>query len=210
MNTTFTFDVGKVAKNFDDIQKKQIPFAVAVTFRRMAFKTKKHLEDKMDETFDGGATRWTRSSVKYKGGTKFDPTAYVYVDLEKAPYLKTMIDGGTVRPLGTNKRLHQPVNIRKNKYGNVTYTRGMSTIAKKLNSNPAFFVGRPKSKGKEMPLGLWRRYKRKGPKLILSLDKTSRSQKKLFPAYELSRSFVKRNIRQEFDMQFKKAFANRK
>jgi len=210
MKTTFTFDIKKAMKGFDDLEKKQIPFAVSKAFNAIAFKTKKHIEKKMDKTFDGGATRWTRSSVKYKRGTKYNPDAYVYADLEKAPYLKTMIDGGTVRPLGTNKRLHQPVNIRLNKYGNVSYSGGTSTIAKKLSSNPAFFVGRPKSKGKPSEFGLWRRFKRKGPKLIMSMEKKSRRQKKVFHGYRAARGFVKRNIRQEFDLQFKKAFANRK
>jgi hypothetical protein len=211
MVMTVTFDLEKLTDRMDLIKKSQIPFAMANTMNQLSKQIAiKELRAYMDKTFDGGATGFTQRASLYKAANKNDLKALIYLKGDR-PYLKTLKDGGTVKPLKTNRALLQPITKHTkthiNKFGNLPRNKVRSLTSKKKK----YFLGRPGNKSSNT-VGLYEYPKNKGDKfkLLIKYDQPSRRQRKIFRPTELAYSYVQKNFVKEFNRQFRKAIRTAK
>ena len=194
------FDVSKAKERFNIIEKRELPFAASSAINRTVFLiSQRYLRKQMDRYFDGGATPFTKRGVRFGKSTKRNLTGAVYF-MSDRPYLTTVSFGGEVKPLKSNTKLIQPVNQRVNKYGNIP----RNTLGKKIARTDIYFFGKPKGQPNAQ-YGLYRRYKRKAPSLIIAYDKDSRTQKPIFPASRLSIKYAKRVFPGIFNIAFQNA-----
>lgn len=215
-----TMDTRRMQKFLDNHSKEQVPFATAQAINKMLFDGKKGTEKDMDRIYDGGATRWTKQSVRYAKATKKLLFGFLYVadDKERAYVMKT-IKGGPVVP--EKEVLIQPMNISTNKYGNIA-----NKAVSKRYKNPKFFAGKPyrgnapnsarknvKAPADDPQVGLWERIGRKGKrggiarqKLIMRVQfKSRRFQRAFFPATKMAKTRFQKNWRKVFGQELVKA-----
>lgn len=208
-----TMDTRRMHKFLDDHSKNQIPYATAQAINRMLFLGKKGTEKDMDRVYDGGATRWSKQSIRYASATKQLRYGFLYIS-EDRPYVMKTIDGGKVSPNTGKSVLIKPVNIRTSREGNLAY----KAVANRYD-NPKYFAGKPYRgtapnsgrKGKVTPddkkVGLWERVGRKGKKggiarqelkMIVKFS-NPRIQSKFFDARKMAKT--------RFQKQWRKVFA---
>ena len=184
-------------KTLTDIEKKQVPFACSVAMNEtVKVIAKKYLPQVIDRYVDKGANAYTKRGFYYIRSSKRKLVAYVAVK-DDNEYLDTIIYGGIVKPLKDNRFLIQPVNARLNKYGNLP----RNSHQRRMDNPHLYFEGKP---NKKAPYGVYRRYKRKKPKLITRYDRKNRRQRGIFPAPTLARHFV----RKQFIVNYNIAFGN--
>lgn len=157
MQINVKVDIDKATRFLNTVQKDQIPFAASKTLNDLAFNlSQKVLPQKTQETFEGGATPFTRRGFRYKRSSKRDLIATVFIDPARAEYMKFMVDGGTRFP----KRRSILVSTKQsklNQYGNIP--RG--TLKQMVDDKAKFFKGIPKGRTGEQYEGIWERYGRK-------------------------------------------------
>lgn len=201
-------DFTETFKMFNDVQKNEFPFA---TSKAMNFVMKGIVKDflpvVMDRYIDRGATRYTKGGFFAYYTMKNRLSGFIAAK-DKNEYLDLLIFGGQVKPLAGNNNLIQPVNQRKNKYGNIP----RNTIKrKKSNTNLYFFPKKPmKGKYGIRPYGLYRRYKKKSPKLIIKYDAKGRFQRPIFPADRDAARYFNKNFIPAFDVAMKNAVMSSK
>ena len=98
---------------------RQVPFVVSKAINDTLFGARKNQMMTMNKTLDGGPTRWTKSSLLYQKATRSNLSGELYFS-DRAPYMKTVIQGGTITP--TKKKLVAPVK------GKVRLTRQKGII----------------------------------------------------------------------------------
>lgn len=156
-----------VKSNIDDVskflygsQKDQIPFAASQALNTLAFKiAKQTMPQKADETFQGGATPFTKRGFNYKKSTKRDLIANVFVNEAQAKYMMFMVQGGTRLP-EKKAILVSTKNSKLNSYGNIP--RG--TLQNMINDKSKYFKGVPKGMSGSAHEGIWERYGRQAKK----------------------------------------------
>ncbi len=189
MRISIQSNLKKLTKNLNNIQKKQIPFATAKALTATAIEAraaaKKAMVSKLDRP-----TPWTVRGVLYEKATKHNLKSAVYIKDDRARYLKWQISGGTRK--ARNKALLIPGNIKLNKYGNLPRNR-----VAKLRAKDNVFSGKVDGVG-----GIYQRYKRKAPKLLVSFEK----QVKYGVKYPFGK-IVKGSVRRNFEKNFSNALA---
>jgi hypothetical protein len=202
----------------------QVDFALVQTTNATLFDSKKYFERLMDVNFDGGATRFTKQQIRYSSATKQQPIGVLFVT-RSGSYIITVMDGGVVKPFPGMTGLVQPANVRVNKYGNLR--RG---YVKQKSSESKFFVGTPAGMAKnDRNYGLWQRVGQRNKsstiskttgktrnmkgktgklKLIVSMGKRSRPQKKTFSGRQLAAKYAAHIFSQKFETQLAKAIVS--
>jgi hypothetical protein len=215
-----TMDTRRMHKFLDNHSKEQIPYATSQAINKMLFIGKKGTERDMDRIYDGGATRWSKQSIRYAKSTKRLLFGFLYVadDKERAYIMKT-IEGGQVIP--KKEVLIQPMNISTNRYGNIA-----NQAVSKRYKDPKFFAGKPyrgnapnsarkniKSPANDPKVGLWERIGRKGKRggiarqnLIMRVQfKSGRLQRAFFPATKMAKTRFQKQWRKVFAQELVKA-----
>lgn len=180
----------ELSRDLTNIQKKQIPFAASQALNQLAYEiAKKVMPEKADQTFEGGATAFTRKAFNYKKSTKRDLTAIVFINEAQNKYMQFMVQGGTRFP---NKRaiLVSTKQSKLNKYGN--FPKGK--VSQMLADKSKFFSGVPKGQS-DKPAGIWERYGRGsragGQRIRLVALYTQEAQyKPLFPFGTFGKNYV--------------------
>lgn len=199
-------DFTKTYEMLNEVQKNEFPFAASKAMNFVMGKTvKEFLPVVMDRYIDRGATRYTKGGFFAYYTHKSRLSGYIAVK-DKNHYLDKLIFGGHVKPLADNNNLIQPVNQRKNKYGNIP----RNTIARKKSNTELYFFPKKPMKGKYgiRPYGLYRKYKKKAPKLIIKYDAKGRFQRPIFPADRDAARYFHKNIVQAFDVALGNAVLN--
>lgn len=155
MQIKVDIDRRQVKDLLGNVPEKQIPFAASKTINELAYKiAKKTLPIKADQSFEGGATAFTKRGFGYQKSTKRNLTAHVFVMPNREDYMKFMVAGGTRFP---NKRwiLSTTRHSRLNKYGNFT----KATQQKMINDRSKYFKGIPRGMSdSDANRGIWERY----------------------------------------------------
>lgn len=145
----------EVMKGLSRIEKDQIPFAMSKTLNQVAFDAKMEVPEKTDDTFKGGATRYTKTGFRYKKSTKRNLIASVFIDPTRAKYMQFMVQGGTRFP---DKRaiLVSTKHSKLTKQGNLPN----KYVKQILSDKKKFFSGKPRGIVSEDYAGIWERYGR--------------------------------------------------
>lgn len=174
--------------------RSQVPFTMSHAINRTLVASRKEQQKGMDKHIDGGPTRYTRSSVRFKSSSKRKLVGTLYYH-DGAPYMKTIIDGGVVR--AKKVKLSEPVNVRLDKFGNIPSGRGKNKYTARAKADKKFFFGIPDGRKGEKYRGIWKQIgkpkwnkkqkRMKGGKLrlMVSWRRGQRNQNASFPAYEL-------------------------
>lgn len=194
---SMTLDMSTAYEHMDAVQKYEFPTALSMAMNRCVHQiSQKFLRREIDKYVDRGATPWTKKGILYHQASRENLYAAVYYK-ENRFYLGTITFGGTTVPHEGNKVLIEPISQRLNKYGNIP----RNTLARKTAKSHLYFVGKPGNR----PYGLYRRYKKKAPDLVMMLQNESRRQESIFPAPELSKKVFHRM----FEGVFYKSMATR-
>lgn len=187
------FDVKKLTKKLDRIQKKQIPFATAVALTKTAKAAQKDLEKQTLKDLDR-PTRFTQRAFGIKPARKNNLAAVVFIKDKQAKYLRLQIRGGTRKP--ERKAEVVPVAIKLNKFGNIP-GRHRGKIAKLLNRKDTFVSN---INGLS---GIWQR--KAGRLTLLAAFKKQVTYQKRFRFEETVAKTVKRVFPRRFKIEMAKA-----
>ena len=149
-------NIKEVTKGLSRTQRKQIPYAASRAISDLLFPlAKKELPKEMDDTFQGGATGFTKRAFRYSKSNKKNLSAIVFAGTKQDEYLKYMVEGGIRFP---KKRtlLVSTKNSKLNKFGNIP----KGTLNKMLEDKKKFFKGVPKGQP-WLGEGIFERYGRK-------------------------------------------------
>jgi len=184
MVVSMTIDMSSAFEHMNDIEKNAFPLALTSAMTRSMFLiSNKYLRKEIDRYVEGGAVRFSKSGILYQKASLSNVYAAVYYKKDRH-YLGTITFGGKVKPHDKANVLIEPVNQKVNKYGNIP--RG--TLRRKKAQKHNYFVGRPGNR----PYGLYRRYKKKAPSLVIKLDRKERNQESIFPAPQRSKRIFNR------------------
>lgn len=208
-------DLRAFTKGMAEVQKKQLPFAMASALTMTAGRVGLAWQDTMRADLDR-PTPFTINSVAVRGARKSDLVATVYVKDIAAAYLEPFVEGG-LHYLGQKKGILAPKAVPLNAYGNLPRSKLAA-----LRGKPGVFVGPVRLKSGQVISGVWQR---KGPAvkatgkrrerrsaqppegvraltlLIRFSDPLPVKQRLPFNAVALD------TVRRVFDAQFAKAFA---
>ena len=175
-------DMSEVYEQMDFLEKRAFPAALASSMTKCMWHiSQRFLRREIDNYIAGGAVKWSKGGILYKRAHVKNLYAAVYYK-EDRYYLATVTFGGTVIPHEGNKFLIEPGSLQRlNKYGNIP----RNTLKRKKAQKHLYFVGRP-GKNPQKAFGLYRRYKKQAPKLVINLNRKEREQKAIFPAPEIS------------------------
>jgi len=189
----------KLERKMNDLQKKQLPFAMAKALTVTASDAKRAVDVQIPRKLDR-PTPFTRRAIGIKRASKRILQSEVFVKDIQAEYLKYAIEGGTRRPTG--KALATPGSkVKLNKYGNMPGARGKA--GKLLGNNKKYFSGKPKGMA-DAPAGIWQRMGKGGRKklrLIVAYEKQIEYKKRL-PFYKIVNGVVQHNFRKNFNDAF--------
>lgn len=145
-------NIAAVSRALSDVERKQLPFAIAQTITAVARLAAKAEKDAMPKIFDR-PTPFTVNSVAVKGATKSNPEAIVYIKDIAASYLAPYEFGGTHKLIGSGRTWLNPKDRSLlNKYGNLS-----TTTLNRLKGRPDIFVGTIKTRSGESIGGVWQR-----------------------------------------------------
>lgn len=183
MVVSMTIDMSSAFDMMDELERDAFPLALTSAMTRSMYQISNvFLRKEIDRYVEGGAVRFSKSGILYKAASLSNVYAAVYyTDDPKRRYLSTITFGGDALPHPNTPShvLIEPVNQKVNKHGNIP--RG--SLKRKMGQKHLYFVGRPGNR----PYGLYRRYKKKNPDLIMRLEKWKREQKAIFPAPQRSK-----------------------
>ena len=194
MNINVSSNINQVTRHLNDIQRKQIPFALAGALNDVAFKAGpkgRVLGKEADKTFKGGAPAFTQRAFKVNKANKKNLTAEVFVDKVQQRYLRFQIKGG-IRFPDRSSLLISTDKTRLNKYGNIT----PATYARLINDKTKHFKGVPKGMSGKQYEGIWERYGRSsrkpgGQKIRMVARYIDKAQyRPLFPFAETTQGVV--------------------
>ena len=210
MNIQIDFDTTKLSSHLDDLKRKQLPFATKNALNSLTFGVQQTLRAGVDRWVEGGAVPFTKSGIQVHKASKRSLYAAIFFP-DNRPYMRTMVFGGTRRPLKSNKKLIVPGYDKSGKSAQRLNKRGnipRNTLAKKASNKALHFVGKPiGKKHKNRPVGLYRRYKRKAPKLIIAMDEKQLTYKRIWPANEIGINYVQKHHRHVFGKALGQAIA---
>lgn len=198
-------DFSKAYAMMSGIQKKEFPFAASVamnsTFKQLV-KKDGHLASTMDRHIDRGANPFTKRGFYAYFTRKNRLSGFIAVK-DKNSYLDTIIFGGTVKPLKGNQFLIQPVNQKKNKYGNIP----RNTLARKSANTKDYFKPKKPMIGKYgvRPYGLYKHRPKRAPQLIIKYSEKTRDQRGFYPAGRDAARYYKRHFPTNFNIAMKNA-----
>jgi hypothetical protein len=172
---------------------KQAPFVAQKAINDTLFQARKDQLQKMKTSIHLGATNWTKRGLRYDKAKKNYLQGTLYFHPNR-PYMKTIIEGGVVRPKQGQERLVAPVKgkIRLTKYGNIGKGRVRS-----LANKPNYFVGKPGNSRDEDKSGLYKikgRGKNKKLERIAYINQKSRKQKKTYRGPEFAQTYIKKRL----------------
>jgi hypothetical protein len=149
-------DFTEVRRYLTAVQRRQLPFATSLALNRTAVDVQKNVQKGMQRDLDR-PTRFTVKGIQYFRATKRNLTAVVFIEAKRYEYLRLNIEGGTRRP----KRRVILIGLgRRNRYGNIP---GFRQLRSRLLARADHFEAEINGAA-----GIWRRYKRKPPKLVVA------------------------------------------
>ena len=199
MELSITNNINSIARGLS----KQVPFAMAKTLTKLAFKAMME-EKRQAPRYLDKPTPFTISGFKYKKATKRNLTSLVYVasaDTNRA-YMKYAIEGGIKKAAGRSM-LHPTANTKLNKYGNIPRKYLKTSLANKAK----FFVGIPDGMSGQENYGLWERHggkKGKRIKMMATFVKSRRYTAKM-PFYRITQDVIDKNANNIFNQEFNEA-----
>lgn len=143
-------DIRAYSKRMKDVQKRQLPFAIAQALTATAGHAGLAWQDEMATELDR-PTPFTVNSVAVRGARKNNLVATVYVKDIAAAYLEPFVEGGP-HYLGAKKGILAPKAVPLNQYGNISRRK----IAQ-LKAKPNVFVGPVRLKSGQVVSGVWQR-----------------------------------------------------
>jgi len=166
-----TSNINEVIQGLNDLEKKQIPFAISKALNDTAFQAQKALTAQLIKKLDN-PTPFTRKAIRVRKATKSRLYAEVYVNEVQAVYLGRLYYGGVEKP--KKRALIKPTkDLKLNKYGNIANKK-----IQKLLNNPKYFAGTVEGKGGKRS-GIFRRYKNGRIKQIIMWVEKKEQKKRL-------------------------------
>jgi hypothetical protein len=186
---------------FKRLERKQMPFAASKALNETAKDIVKAEQDALDKHIDR-PTPFTKKAFVIKFASKRRLIAHVRVKRIQEEYLKWQVYGGT-RP-AKNTAIPVPVNIRLNKYGNIS--RG--GISKALAKSKVF-SGIPQGKTQKQA-GIYQVMggKRSRRLRLLAAYEKKAEYRKRFPFYDVAEDTTRRVFKRNLDKSV--AYAKRK
>ena len=122
--------------------RSQIPFTMSHAINRTLIASRAEQQRAMDKYIEGGPTRFTRASVRYKSSTKRNLIGYLYYHGD-APYMRNIIDGDMVK--AKKVKLSEPVNVRLDKFKHPVEAC-TSKYTARAKADKRFFIGKPRGR----------------------------------------------------------------
>ncbi|WP_434715498.1 hypothetical protein [Paraburkholderia sp. A3RO-2L] len=145
-------DLKALTKSLTQLEKQQLPFAIAQTLTAVAKIAQAGEKAAMPEVFDR-PTPFTVNSVAVKGARKSDLEARVFIKDIAAAYLEPYEFGGNHKLIGRGKTWLNPKDrTLLNQFGNLN-----KSAMQRLESRSDVFVGTIKTKNGEQIGGVWQR-----------------------------------------------------
>ncbi len=184
---------------------KQAPFVAQKAINDTLFQARKDQLQKMKTSIDKGANSWTRRSLRYYKASKNFLKGTLYFDATR-PYMKTIIDGGTVKP-ENSEFLVAPVKgrMKLNKFGNIRRGR-----VRALANKPNYFVGTPGGSNDLKKRGLYKikgRGKNKKLERMTYQNETQRPARTTYKGPEFAQEFIKKRLERNIIRAAKRAIA---
>jgi len=185
---------------------KQAPFVAMKAINDTLFQARKDQLQKMKTSIHLGATSWTKRGLRYDKATKNFLKGTLYFHGNR-PYMKTIVEGGVIKPKQGQKRLVAPVQgkIRLTKQGNIGKSRVRS-----LANKPNYFLGTPGGSKDESKLGLYKitgRGKNKKLERIVYTNLTNRPQKPTYRGPEFAQTFIQKRLQRNIIRAARRAIA---
>ena len=206
MELSITNNINSIARGLSKQAKRQVPFAIAETLTKLAFKAMME-EKRLAPRYLDKPTPFTIRGFKYKKATKRNLTSLVYVqDADsKRSYMKYAIEGGVKKPAGRSM-LHPTANTKLNRYGNIPRKFLKTSLANKSK----FFVGIPDGMSGQENYGLWERHggkkgKRKHRVKMMATFVKSRRYTAKMPFYRITQDVIDKNANNIFNKEFNEA-----
>ncbi len=189
-----TSDVKEWSKALTRLQKKQLPFATALSLTRTAQDASRSVTNQLPKKLDR-PTPFTRKAIGFKSANKRDLTAAVFVKDIQAGYLEKQIEGG--RRVARGKGFGVPTrNKRLNKFGNIPGRR------KGLARGKREFIGTIRGVS-----GVWQRTggtRNPGLKLMVAFEKVVKYKKRL-PFFKIVNGVVRSRFSKNFSSALQRA-----
>jgi len=188
-------DVDEFVKRLNNIQRKQIPFATAISLTKTAQAGQKNVQGVIPHHFKVTKRWWLKqqpTGIKIIPATKFRLVATVYTN---AHFAELQEEGGTKRPFKSGKIAIPSVNVKTRKL------RKSGGARDATGRNKVFFT--------KLKSGKSAIFRRKGKKrgtaeLMYTLD-TKAQVKRRFGFKKVLRKSVQKNFKRIFAMQLTKA-----
>lgn len=180
MNVNIDTNIKEFKKRLHRFEKKAMPQALRHTVSDLAKElAMKEMRKVVDDTFEGGATSWTKRAfgyVKAKKGKR--PVSKLFIKDSQAEYLQYQIDGGTRLPKGRSMIIPSK-NASTNKHGNFSRDK-----YRKIKNNQGYFGENDKI------------YKKRGKKSVTleALYIKKATYKPKFKYFEVAERFVQRRF----------------
>lgn len=187
------------------ITDDQLPFAVSHAVNKALIESKEEVVRSMGTHIEGGATRWTEQGMAFDFSRKDDLRGRLYFKSNRF-YMREIIEG-RLKP-ARNKRLPEPVmsnappldqrgnwprNFQSTLIRQYKAGRGKKIGGRRSSMSRQYFAGEV---GPNKTFGIWRRTL-DGVQLVTSYRRSSRDQRKTFPAREIARSKFVENYRNQ-------------
>jgi hypothetical protein len=226
---SMTYDPNELYRILPFEMQRQVPFIISLGINNALFGARtKQVGDssysggEMDMYVKGGATKWTKQGMKVRQATKGNLSGKLVFE-DNRDYMAPLIYGGEVKP--KKRKLLQPSKqllsdgqigaVKMSNFGGIMPSR--KAVAKN-KIKKSYFVGtlRGDRKSKEgnkyraTDYGLWRRYmdgKTPRLQLVLSMARSSRKQKVVYPVDRLVKDYVEKTMKDHMDAAVKKAIA---
>lgn len=173
-------------KALNDIQKKQLPFAIA---QALTWTAKDVAKDEAKATavhFDM-PTPFTRKAFAITPATKRNLVAYVFIKDHQWKYLKYQVDGGVRSPKGRAIPIPTSNLTDRNRFGNMRKTQ-----LRQLLRHPDTFSGVVKGVG-----GIWHRTARGNVQLLVAWEPRAHYRKQ-FPFVRIASRSSNRHYPRRF------------
>lgn len=221
IDISVTFDVKKVTRQLNRIERKQIPFATMQALNDTAFQAHKKVKDFIPKVFDN-PTPWVRKGVEYTKATKIKLRANVRMrdfggkGITGETMLSPHIYGGGRKKKRSELRMGAYLmpgkSAKRNKFGNIP----ASQISKALSDMGQGMVGIKTGAKKAKyffktikgTTAIWERYGRKGSQIrpFLVATKAPRYRKR-FPFFKIVKAEVAKRFPINFDKRMRQALA---
>ena len=161
---TANFD--QVIKEISDVERRQVPFAIALTLNAVVDDVERNTLKSMTRRLDRPTPFTLRGMAKRKANKRRLEARLFFKD-RQAGYLEKQETGGVRRPKG--KALLVPAGQRLNKYGNLP-----KGAVKRLLARKDVFSGKVGGVG-----GIWQRKRGGRLKLLIAYEPKARYQPRL-------------------------------